>query len=193
MAVLDQILSPLSLPVETGISEAAEQEMTAIVHQYARFVYQVAYSVLRSPHDAEDAAQETFLRVMRHQKRLPEVRDRRAWLARIAWRVALDGRKERSKIGLEASQPLVEDRSPSASPEQIAGGREMLVLVERLISSLPEDLRSPLVLSTIENLAASEIGHILGIPQITVRTRLCRARKLLREKLATVIGGEHDG
>jgi len=193
MAVLDQILSPLSLPVETGISEAAEQEMTAMVHQYARFVYQVAYSVLRSPHDAEDAAQETFLRVMRHQKRLPEVRDRRAWLARIAWRVALDGRKERSKIGLEASQPLVEERSPSASPEQIAGSREMLVLVERLISSLPEDLRSPLLLSTIENLTASEIGHILGIPQVTVRTRLCRARKLLREKLATVIGGEQDG
>ena len=193
MAVLDQILSPLSLPVETGISEAAEQEMTAIVHQYARFVYQVAYSVLRSPHDAEDAAQETFLRVMRHQKRLPEVRDRRAWLARIAWRVALDGRKGRSKIGLEASQPLVEDRSPSASPEQIAGSREMLVVVERLISSLPEDLRSPLVLSTIENLTASEIGHILGIPQVTVRTRLCRARKLLREKLATVIGGEQHG
>ena len=193
MAVLDQILSPLSLPVETGISEAAEQEMTAIVHQYARFVYQVAYSVLRSPHDAEDAAQETFLRVMRHQKRLPEVRDRRAWLARIAWRVALDGRKERSKIGLEPSQPLVEDRSPSASPEQIAGSREMLVVVERLISSLPEDLRSPLVLSTIENLAASEIGHILGIPQVTVRTRLCRARKLLREKLVTVIGGEQHG
>ncbi len=193
MAVLDQILSPLSLPVETGISEAAEQEMTAIVHQYARFVYQVAYSVLRSPHDAEDAAQETFLRVMRHQKRLPEVRDRRAWLARIAWRVALDGRKERSKIGLVASQPLVEDRSPSASPEQIAGSREMLVVVERLISSLPEDLRSPLLLSTIENLTASEIGHILGIPQVTVRTRLCRARKLLREKLATVIGGEQHG
>ncbi len=193
MAVLDQILSPLSLPVETGISEAAEQEMTAIVQQYARFVYQVAYSVLRSPHDAEDTAQETFLRVMRHQKRLPEVRDRRAWLARIAWRVALDGRKGRSKIGLEASQPWIEDRSPSASPEQIAGSREMLVLVEGLISSLPEDLRSPLVLSTIENLTASEIGHILGIPQVTVRTRLCRARKLLREKLATVIGGEQDG
>ncbi len=193
MAVLDQILSPLSLPVETGISDAAEQEMTALVHQYARFVYQVAYSVLRSPHDAEDAAQETFLRVMRYQKRLPEVRDRRAWLARIAWRVALDGRKEMSKIGLEASQPLVEDRSPSASPEQIAGSREMLVLVEGLISSLPEDLRSPLLLSTIENLTACEIGHILGIPQVTVRTRLCRARKLLREKLATVIGGEQDG
>ena len=193
MAVLDQILSPLSLPVETGISEAADQEMTAMVHQYARFVYQVAYSVLRSPHDAEDAAQETFLRVMWNQKRLPEVRDRRAWLARIAWRVALDGRRRRSKIGLEASQPWVEDRSLSDSPEQIADSREMLVLVERLISSLPEDLRSPLVLSTVENLTASEIGHILGIPQVTVRTRLCRARKLLREKLATVIGGEHDG
>ena len=103
------------------------------------------------------------------------------------------GEEERSKIGLEASQPLVEDMSPSASPEQIAGSREMLVLVERLISSLPEDLRSPLLLSTIENLTACEIGHILGIPQVTARTRLCRARKLLREKLATVIGGEQDG
>ncbi len=189
MAVLDQVF----LPVETGISEAAEEEMTAIVHEYTRFVYQVAYAVLRSHHDAEDAAQETFLRVMRNQKRLSQIQDQRAWLARIAWRVALNKRRGRSKIGLEASALLVELKSPSASPEQIAGNRQMLALVERLISSLPEDLRSPLLLSTVENLTSSEIGQILDISQVTVRTRLCTARRLLREKLTTVIGGEHHG
>ena len=61
--------------------DAVVAELEALVRGQARFVYQVAYSVLRNHHDAEDATQETFLRVWRHQHQLADVRDLRAWLA----------------------------------------------------------------------------------------------------------------
>ncbi len=78
-----------------SIADAAGDEFEVAVHAHARWVYQVAYSVLRNHHDAEDAAQETFLRFLKCQKRWAEIRDPRAWLARTAWRVAFVNRMAR--------------------------------------------------------------------------------------------------
>ena len=70
--------------LERDIASAdAMAELDNTVSAHARFVYRVAYSVLRNHHDAEDAAQETFVRVLKHARELPEVRDRRLWLARL--------------------------------------------------------------------------------------------------------------
>jgi RNA polymerase sigma factor (sigma-70 family) len=92
----------------SAMDDASDQELghklEAVVRQHARLVYQVAYLLLRNHHDAEDAPQETFLRVWRYRKRLPEARDLKAWLARIAWRVALDRRKNAAEI--ETAAPL---------------------------------------------------------------------------------------
>ena len=82
-------------------------ELEAMVRQHARFVFQIAYLLLRNHHDAEDATQETFVRVWRHRNRLPEVRDQRAWLARIAWRVALDRRRKGAEVSLDAAAEAV--------------------------------------------------------------------------------------
>jgi RNA polymerase sigma factor (sigma-70 family) len=71
---------------ERSYDEALED----LVHQHSRLVYRIAYAVLRSHHDAEDAAQETFLRVLRYSHKLASVQDPKTWLARIAWRVAVD-------------------------------------------------------------------------------------------------------
>src|SRR3984885_8698199 len=73
-----------------------EEALAALVDQYAGALYRVAYSVLRNPSDAEDAVQETFLRVLRHRDSLHEIRDQRVWLVRIVWNVALD-RTRRAK------------------------------------------------------------------------------------------------
>jgi RNA polymerase sigma factor (sigma-70 family) len=72
-------------------SRDAEQEdvVALLVREHATFVYRVAFSVLHDSQDAEDVVQETFIRVMRKTGELPLVRDQRAWLARITWRVAL--------------------------------------------------------------------------------------------------------
>ncbi len=76
--------------------QAQEAALAGLVSEYAGTLYRVAYSVLRNPADAEDAVQETFLRVLRHRDTLHEVRDQRVWLIRIVWNVVLD-RKRRAK------------------------------------------------------------------------------------------------
>src|SRR5215467_3757353 len=90
----------------------------ALVRQYSRLVYRIAYGVLRQHHDAEDATQETFMRVLRHSSKLVEVEDPKTWLARIAWRVAVDRSKRRGRrqeIPLEDSEKPVGDIA-SADP-----------------------------------------------------------------------------
>ena len=78
-------------------------------------------------------------------------------------------------------------RSSGAAADDIAAGNEMAALLERLITSLPEDLREPLVLSTVEEMSSADIAAVLDIPDATVRNRIFRARQLLREKLAAIL------
>lgn len=169
-----------------------DRELEAVVRQHARFVYQVAYLLLRNHHDAEDATQETFARVWRYRKRLPEVLDRKAWLARIAWRVALDRRKNTAEIPLaDASEAVFKLYAAGESAEKIAGDRQMAVLLDQLIATLPDKLRDPILLSLDQELTQAEIGRVLNIPESSVRTRLFRARQMLRQKLSTILGGKN--
>src|SRR6266576_6861763 len=79
------------LATEAILSGAATAErsrdevLDALVREHSRLVYRIAYAVLRRHHDAEDATQETFLRVLRYSSKLATVDDAKTWLARIAW------------------------------------------------------------------------------------------------------------
>jgi RNA polymerase sigma-70 factor (ECF subfamily) len=179
------------------ITAASTDEMESAVREHSRFVYAIAYSVLRDHHDAEDAAQETFVRFWRHRRRWRLIRNRRAWLARTAWRVALDSRRKRhaqdgSAISLSESVEMILRLQAEGTPaDEIAGRKEMTALLERLIDSLPEDLRHALTLSLAEELSAPEISAILGIPEGSVRQRLWQARQILKEKLSVLLEGKH--
>ena len=74
------------------------------------------------------------------------------------------------------------------SQEQSVIDSDLQAAVHRLIDALPEELRQPLVLSAIDELTSREIAAVLGVPEGTVRTRLMRARQILREKLAVRMG-----
>ena len=137
---MQAILTELSMA-----DEACDRELEAIVRQHARFVYQIAFLLLRNHHDAEDATQETFVRVWRNRKRLPEVRDQRAWLARIAWRVALDRRKSAAEVSLDvAAEAVLKLYAAGESAEKIASDKQMAALLGQLITSLPGKLREPM-------------------------------------------------
>ena len=180
----------------SAMDDASDQELghelEAVVRQHARFVYQVAYLLLRNHHDAEDSTQETFMRVWRYRKRLPEARDLKAWLARIAWRVALDRRKNSAEISLaDAAEAVFKLYAAGESAEKIAGAKQMAVLLDQLIATLPGKLRDPMLLSLDQELTQAEIGRVLNIPESSVRTRLFRARQMIRQKLSSILEGKN--
>lgn len=183
---------PLVLSETMPTSDAASQEMEAAVREDARLVYRISYSVLGNHHDAEDAVQETFLRYFRHRKDWPAIRNRRSWLARVAWRVALDRRRGEPEIPLgEAAERVSEMKSAGAGPEEIAARREMQALLEHLIRTLPDEMREAVLLSSAQELSSVEVAEILGIPEGSVRERLWRARRILKEKLTRILGESH--
>ncbi len=173
-------------------AEARDCEFEAVVHEHARHVYRVAWAILRNHHDAEDAAQETFLRFLRQRKHWAEIRNQHAWLARTAWRVALDRRRQAAPVSLEeAAKAVATLRAAGASAEEIASHSQILAMVERLVASLPKELRDPLTLSAVEEMTSGEIAEILGIPEGSVRERVSRARGILSAKLAGLMEKGH--
>ena len=164
-----------------------DAEFTALVHRQSRFVFRVAYAVLLNSYDAEDAVQETFLKLYRNRG-WEHAENERAYLARVAWREAVDLRPRRSQIPVSRPEPLEPDEAPSlqASPEQALLSANQQSMIHSMIDALPEELRLPLVLSAFDELHSPEIAAILGIPEGTVRTRLQRARQMLHQKLAAV-------
>jgi RNA polymerase sigma-70 factor, ECF subfamily len=165
-----------------------DEALEDLVRQHSRLVYRIAYAALRSHHDAEDATQETFLRVLRYSRKLAAVENHKTWLARIAWRVAVDRSQQRGRrqeIPIEDPEtPVAEVPSADAPADQTMHGSQVGALLERLIAVLPEKLREPLILSAIEEMAPSEVAATLGINEAAVRSRVFRARQILKEKLS---------
>ena len=188
--VAEQVIVSDAIPVPQA--EAEEDELELAVREHARLVYRIAYSVLRNHHDAEDATQETFLRVLRYRRKLEDVRDRRTWLARIAWRTAVERRPKRTIASLDEVTELVGLIRSSAVPaDQVLLGAEMSQVLEGLMVTLQDKLRDPLALSTLEEMRPADIANVLGINEAAVRSRIFRARQILRDKLAALLEGKH--
>lgn len=162
-----------------------EAEFAGLVERQWRLAYKVAWAVVRNTHDAEDAAQEAFLSIFR-AKAWRGLRDERAFVARTAWRAAVDRLRSRCAASAQSSPQGASD-DPGTVPDTAPDPEEALIAasqdaaLHRLIDSLPEELRQPLALSVEMN--SREIAAAMGIPEGTVRTRLMRARQMLREKI----------
>lgn len=164
------------------VSTGEDAEFTALVKRQARFAYRVAYSVLLNAADAEDVVQETFFKLYRSGQ-WRDAQNERAYLARVAWRAAVDRRRALGRPE-DASDDLPERAAEAPDPEEQAVMADRAARVHAMIDGLPEELRVPLVMAANQELNSREIGEALGIPEGTVRTRLQRARQMLRRKLA---------
>lgn len=168
-----------------------EDALEVAVREHARLVFRIAYSVLRNHHDAEDATQETFVRALRYRRKLEGIRDPKTWLARIAWRVAVQRGRRRKESSLDEhaiGAAVLQMRSQLTSAEEFTLGQEMSGLLESLIAALPDNLRDALRLSTVEELGPREVAEILEVSEASVRSRVFRARQILKDKLAALDG-----
>lgn len=149
-----------------------------------RLAYRVARGVLRNTADAEDVAQEALLRAYRRFDRLRDRNRFRAWLVRIAFRLALDRLRSGKRRELRDtlwSQP--ERQPPAATAEDLAASNEFQGHLENALGELPEKLRLVLLLAAMEGHTTEEISAMLGISTGTVKSRIFYARKQLAEKL----------
>jgi RNA polymerase sigma-70 factor (ECF subfamily) len=168
------------------LASGEEAEFTELVQRQSCFVFRVAYAVLLNRADAEDVVQETFLKLYRNRG-WQNIENERAFLARVAWRIAVDRRpqsRDSANSLYTTANDLTDAPAPEPGPEQTLLAADQHAFVHSMIDALAEQLRLPLVLSASDELNSREIGRVLGVPEGTVRTRLQRARQLLRQKLS---------
>jgi RNA polymerase sigma-70 factor (ECF subfamily) len=179
------------------LARTDEDVLEAAVREHARLVYRIAYSVLRNATEAEDVVQEVFLRALRYGEKLREVEDPKAWLARIAWRLAVEERRRGMRDSVRRGMCDAENgefpqrdalHSADSGAERALLGKERGELLHALISGLPDALRDPLVLSALEEIAPRDVATMLGISEAAVRSRSFRAREILRDRLVALNG-----
>jgi len=169
----------------------------AIMQRHNRRLYRIVRGILRNDHEAEDVVQEAYVRAFTHLEGFRGDSSLGTWLARIAMNEALGRlRHDRATVDVataEARQsqaqiikfPLA---TTSDNPEQTMAQRQILQLVERATDNLPEIYRIVFITRVIEGMDVEETADLLGLKPQTVKTRLHRARLLVREQLDKQIG-----
>ena len=160
-----------------------------LMRRYNQRVYRVARSILGNDSEAEDVMQEAYVRAYQHLDQFAGRSSFATWLTRIAVHEALARARRSSRF-----DPLDDEAEPAAGeslplsaadrdPERQLFDHEMKTLLEGAIEGLPRDYRSVFVLREIEGMTTAETAEALGVSEDVIKTRLHRARGLLRDAL----------
>jgi len=174
-------LSGASGPV--SLDPALAREFEERITDSSVLAFRVALGVLRHREDAEDVAQDAFLRAHRAFASLRD-RDRfRAWLVRTAFRLALDRRRGERRRARREDTAASEAPAQAESVEDAAARAELRARVGEAVDALPEKLRIVTVLAAIQEHDVASVARLLELPEGTVKSRLHLARKALAERL----------
>lgn len=191
---------------EISIAERSDPELVAmalardpagfraIMRRYNRRLFRIARGILRDDAMAEDALQDAYLKAFRHLANFQGTSAFSTWLTRIVMNEALARlRKARRtpEMPVDTMQGRILDfptGSPIDNPETSMAQRQILKLVEEATDSLPEEFRLVLIARVIEEMSVEETAEMLSLKPETVRSRLHRARALLRRQLDEMIG-----
>jgi len=163
----------------------------ALVRRHERRVFRVGVAVLGNAEDAEEAMQDTFVKAYRHLGQFRRESKFTTWLTRIAINEAIQKRQSRHNfISLDDSRGTDELFMPRRTepwrvdPEKLYGKQELRQTVEAVIRELPAIYREAFVLRDIEEMTAEEAAEAIGITVGALKSRLLRARLMVREALA---------
>jgi RNA polymerase sigma-70 factor (ECF subfamily) len=161
---------------------SGERELyEVLVRRHNQRLYRAARAILRNDNECEDVMQEAYVQAFAHLAQFRAEARFSTWLTRIAVHEALARRRRAIR---HSGQTEVEEPVVFITPEQEAGGRELVKLLERAIDALPDNFREVLILRTVEDMSVADTAAVLDVPEDTVKTRLFRARNQLREAIA---------
>ena len=181
------------------VAEQDERAFSELVRRYQGRVTNLVSRVLNDRECSDDLAQEVFVRVYVHRRNYRRGSKFSTWLFTIAANLAKNEIRRRVRrrnwFSLDALQEMVSDSAiqladPTEGQEQTLQREQLRRAVGRAIASVPEKYRLALVLRDIEGFAYEEIGQMLGIPGGTVRSRINRARTMLKRKLQPLLRKE---
>jgi RNA polymerase sigma-70 factor (ECF subfamily) len=165
---------------ETGLYEI-------VMRRYNQRLFRVARAILRDDAEAEDVTQQAYVNAYRHLDQFAARAMFSTWLARIAAHEALARARRRGRF---EEQETVDDwdtvsalKSPGPDPERQAFSGELRALIESAIDALPDHYRAVFVMRAVEGMSTAESAECLDITEETAKTRLHRARMLLRDTL----------
>jgi RNA polymerase sigma-70 factor (ECF subfamily) len=168
--------------------------MRHIIQTHNRRLYRVARAVLHDDSEAEDVVQEAYVRAFRNLETFRGDSALSTWLSRIVINEALGRLRKQKREGkmtdLDAAQAEIIQFPGNAGddPERTMAQRQILHLVEEATDKLPAAFRAVFVARVIEGLSMEETAGLLGIKPETVKTRLHRARQMVRKELDAQIG-----
>jgi RNA polymerase sigma-70 factor (ECF subfamily) len=170
------------------------QSMDILVKRYSNRIYNLAYRIIGDSEEARDITQETFLKAYKSLHQFKIGTNFNAWICRIATNNCLQylkkaGKKQIVDIQMDEPKNMIDILgSQDSSPAELLENKELNLYIRKCISGLPKKYRIIILLFYMNDLSCREIGKILGIPEFTVRNRLCRARRQLRDSLESVYG-----
>jgi RNA polymerase sigma-70 factor (ECF subfamily) len=185
-------------PRDSDLLERARQGDAAafdiLIRRHDKHLYRIARGVLPDAHEAEDAVQETFVRAFTGLRGFRGAASLRTWLTRIVLNEAIRRRRRRPVMvdlgELQSAQERARRPLHSASltarerdPERAAAQSQIRKMLESAIDGLPASFRIVFVMRHVEEMSTADTAALLGIREETVKTRLHRARRMLRERL----------
>jgi RNA polymerase sigma-70 factor (ECF subfamily) len=154
-----------------------------LMHRYAGAVYNLAYRMLGSAEDAEDASQEIFLRAYTRLESFDRQRRFSTWLLSIGSNHCIDRLRRRRFAWVTLDDTAFALPSQERSPERLALDHEQQTMIQQALQQLPENYRMVTVLRYWSDLSYEEIAKVTGLPESTIKTRLHRARHMLAKAL----------
>ncbi|MCM3734111.1 RNA polymerase sigma factor SigW [Fictibacillus nanhaiensis] len=188
---MDALVANMVAQVKKGDQEAFE----GIVDLFKDKIYRHCFRMVGNGHEAEDLAQETFLRAYRNISKYNNEFKFSTWIYRIATNLCIDRlRKKKPDYYLDAEVPGTDGANMYSQlsaddplPEQVVTENERWNELQEEIMKLPEKYRTAIVLKYVEDLSLEEISQIMDIPVPTVKTRIHRGREALKKVFQMVV------
>ncbi len=179
-----------------GDQAASADAFARLVAAYQAPVYNLAYRMLGNRVEAEDAAQETFIRAYTRLDTYDPSRKFSSWLLAIASHYCVDvlRRRRMNYVSLDDLPAMVELAMPPATqPEQVVVSQQDASAVQKLLGVLPPAYRTPVILRYWYDMSYREIAEAMGVPESTIKTRLHRARAKLADHASDAAGNAVSG
>ncbi|HEX5422694.1 MAG TPA: sigma-70 family RNA polymerase sigma factor [Candidatus Acidoferrales bacterium] len=174
------------------LQAGSEAAFDWLVTYYHAGVYNLVYGILSDPADAADVTQEVFLRAFRGIRGFRRGSSLKTWLYRISVRQALNQRRwcwrhHRQQVSIdaedEATGATLDLPDAEATPFERCASQEMQLRVRQALAAVPESFRSAVILRDLEGLSYEEVSEVLEVSVGTVKSRILRGRRMLKEIL----------